>query len=194
MTRQARARLWGSVVVMGLVVSALTAGVTAQNEPEAQAWLHVQVEGEGDPGERVAVNLPLRAVSAVLAMAPEGMVSSDGQLRVPEEHGVTVSEIRRMWRELSAAGDSEFVAMERGDQSVRVERRGEQLQVRVTEADETVEIDLPVVIVDALLSGEGETLNLAAALELLRELRGDIVRVVEAQRQIRVWVDEQAEQ
>lgn len=190
-TRGFRRAWW---LAVALAIAGFGPEASAQPQADAGGWLHVHIEGAADEGERMALNLPLGAVGAVLAMAPRGMVSSDGQLVIPEEHGVSVSELRTMWRELMAAGDSEFVTMQRADQSVRVARTGEQVQVRVTGPEETVSVDLPVAVVDALLSGEGDTLNLSAALDELRELRGDIVRVVEQRRQIRVWVDEQAEQ
>ena len=122
-------------------------------------------------------------------MAPEDIITSEGRLTIAEEHGLSVSAIRTMWQEVKAAGDSEFVSFEKEDQTVRIARVGDQLQVRV-EGDETVHIDFPLAVVDALLSGDGETLNLAAAIAQLGELRGDIVRVTEDDRQIRVWVDE----
>ena len=55
---------------------------------------------------------------------------------------------------------------------------------------ETAEMRLPVAVVDALLSGDGDTLDLRAAVEQLGRLRGDIVRVREDDRSIRVWIDE----
>ena len=98
-----------------------------------------------------------------------------------------------MWQEVKASGESEFVTLQRGDRTVRVARVGEQFQVRV-EGDETVRVDLPIVVVDALLSSDGEALNFAAALEQLGELRGDIVSIMGDERQVRVWVDDQAVQ
>ena len=167
-------------------VALVTTPMVAQ---ETQSWLHVQVEGQGDDAESLAVNVPLRAVGALLAMAPEEIITADGRLTIAEEHGVSVSAIRTMWQEVKAVGDSEFVSFEKDDQTVRVARVGEQLQIRV-EGDETVLVDFPLAVVDALLSGDGETLNVAAAIAALGELRGDIVRVTEDDRQIRVWVDE----
>ena len=191
MTRHTHSRML-ALVVTGLMVAApLAAQDTAE---ETRSWLHVQIQGDGDEAERVALNLPLRAVGAVMAMAPEEIISADGRLTVAEEHGVSVSEIRVMWQELMAAGDSEFATVQHEDQTVRVARVGERIEVRVHGDNGNVQVDLPTLVVDALLSGEGEMLNIAAALDRLSELRGDIVRVIEDERQIRVWVDENAEQ
>lgn len=193
MRQQGRYGAVAGVIVAVVGLGGMPFAAEAQT-PEPQGWLHVQVQGEGEDAEQVAVNLPLGAVGAVMALAPEHIISSDGRLHLAEQHGVTVSDIRRAWQEILAVGDSEFVTVRSDEQTVRVARVGDQIQVRVTGDDENVRVDLPVLVVDALLSGDGETLNIDAALERLTELRGDIVRVVEDDRQIRVWVDDRAEQ
>ena len=191
MMRHICSRMLAAAAAVAMVVVPLGAQEAAE---ETGSWLHVQVEGEGNETGQMALNLPLRAVGAFVAMAPEEIVSSDGRLTVGEEHGVSVSEIRTMWQELMAAGDSEFAAVQRDDRTVRVARADDQIEINVTSGDANIRIDLPVVVIDALLSGDGETLNLVAAIDQLGDLRGDIVRVTEETRQIRIWVDESAEQ
>ena len=179
------------IAIFGLVVAVFAAaGLTAQ---EPQSWLHVQIDSEGGDGN-VAVNLPLRAVEAVMAMAPDYILSSDGRLLVAEEHGVSVSDIRQAWQGVKDAGDADFVTFQEDERTVRVARSGDQIVVRVEGDNENLRVDLPLALVDALLSGDGETLNVAAALDQLSTLRGDIVRVTEDERQIRVWVDQQSVQ
>ncbi len=54
-----------------------------------------------------------------------------------------------------------------------------------------VEADVPVVVVDALFSGQGEELDVAAAVREMSRLRGDIVTVHdEHDTTVRIWVDE----
>ena len=180
-----------AVAVGAVFVAWLGAQEAAEETP---SWLHIQVEGEDDGTRPTALNLPLKAVGALVAMAPDEIISSDGRLTVAEEHGVSVSDIRTMWQEIMAAGDSEFATFQRADRTFAVARVGDRVEVRVTGEGENMRLDLPVVVVGALLSGDGETLNLVAAIDQLGELRGDIVRVTEDTRQIRVWVDETAEQ
>lgn len=180
------------IAIFGLVVAVFAAAALSAQEP--QSWLHVQIDGEGGDEGNVAVNLPLRAVGAVLAMAPDDILSSDGRLLVAEEHGVSVSDIRQAWQGVKDAGDAEFVTFQDDERTVRVARAGDQIEVRVEGDDGNLQIDLPLALVDALLSGDGETLNVAAALDQLSTLRGDIVRVTEDERQIRVWVDQQSVQ
>ena len=187
-------RSWVFASVVAVVgVALLSAPVGAQ---EPQSWIHVQIVGTDSADGNMALNLPLSAVSAVVSMAPEGIIDSEGRLMAAEENGVSVGDIRQMWRGIKDGGDVELVAMQQENRTVRVSRAGDQMEVRVDNAenDETVRIDLPVVVVDALLSGDGDTLNIPAAIEQLGQLRGDVVRVTEAARQIRVWIDEQSVQ
>ena len=187
-------RSWVFASVVAVVgVTLLSAPVGAQ---EPQSWIHVQIVGTDSADGNMALNLPLSAVSAVVSMAPEGIIDSEGRLMAAEENGVSVGDIRQMWRGIKDGGDVELVAMQQENRTVRVSRAGDQMEVRVDNAenDETVRIDLPVVVVDALLSGDGDTLNIPAAIEQLGQLRGDVVRVTEAARQIRVWIDEQSVQ
>jgi hypothetical protein len=169
-------------------VAALTALVAAQ---EVQPWVHVQIEGGS--GENANINLPVAALEAVLSMAPDTVVA-DGQVRVGQDQGISVSALRETWLQLRTAGDMEFLTVQDGEQTVRVARSGDMIELRVDGNDGNVRADLPVAIVDALLSSEGETLNISAAIAELKNLRGDIIHVTSEDQQIRVWIDEVAEQ
>jgi len=76
---------------------------------------------------------------------------------------------------------------------VRIARAGEIILVNVSDSDgddESVRVEIPVPVVDALLSGDGDTLNIGAAIEELSMLRGELVRVIESDNNIRIWIDE----
>jgi hypothetical protein len=170
----------------GLALTLIGAGpARTQGEP---AWLHVRVE-EGD--KNVRVNLPLTVVEAALRAAPE-TVASGGRIHLGHRKGVRVSELRKAWAELKAAGDAELVTVEEKDQTVRVARRGSlvEIQVEKPQGKEHVHVEVPVGVVDALLAEEGDTLNVEAALKELRARRGDIVRVKDDNATVRVWIDE----
>ena len=94
-----------------------------------------------------------------------------------------------MWQQILSAGDAEFITLEEADRTVRVARVGELIEIRVDGSDGTARADLPVVVVDALLSGEGDNLNIAAAVAEIKNLRGDIIHISEDRRQIpnRLW-------
>ena len=185
--------LWPAFLVVGLLAFAVS---VAAQDAGPQPWLHVQVTGENDGAENVAVNLPLAAAEPLLALVPHRILS-DGQLSLGgRDVPVNVGAMRDLWRALTQVGDTEFVTVEGENETVRVARTGDQITVQVQDEDgsETVDVQLPILVVDALLSGDGDTLNVGAAVERLGELRGDIVRVREEERQVRIWIDEVATQ
>ena len=190
-------RSWSTallVVLATLVVSAAPRGRPATQQA-TEPWIHVEVTG--DSGTNMNLNLPLAAVTALLALAPESLVQ-DGQLQLGNSTELPVAAIRDMWRELRAAGDVEFVTIQHEDQDVRIAREGDIILVNVTDrdgsGDDAVRVEIPVLVVDALLSGDGDTLNIRAAVDELSTLRGELVRVIESDNNIRVWIDERPTQ
>lgn len=177
------------VAMTTLVASAAAIGRPAvQQEPEP--WIHVEISSES--GANVNINLPLAAVTAMIALAPDTIVQ-DGQLQLGDTHEVPVAAIRGLWQELRDVGDVEFVTIQHEGQDVRIAREGDTILVTVSDggdAAEEVRVEIPVPVVDALLSGEGDTLNIRAALEELSMLRGELVRVIESDNNIRIWIDE----
>ena len=104
-----------------------------------------------------------------------------------------VAVIRGMWQELRNVGDAEFATIQHEGNNVRIAREGETILVRVSsedDDDEDVRVEIPVAVVDALLSGDGDILNIRAAIQKLSTMRGEMVRVIEANNNIRVWIDE----
>lgn len=187
---------WSAFVLSGLLACGI--GVAAAQEEAPQPWLHVQVTADEDGSENVRVNVPLSAAEPMLALVPHRILA-DGQLSLAgRDVPLNVGAMRDLWRALTEVGDTEFVTVDGEDETVRVARVGDQITVQVVDRDEegseTVDVQLPIVVVDALLSGDGDTLDVRAAVERLGELRGDIVRVTEDERQIRIWIDEAASQ
>lgn len=160
------------------------------------AWIHVQVIDDQDADARVNINLPLAAVEAALQLAP-GTVSTEGRVRLGND-GVSIAAIRRIWEAVRGAGDAQLITVEEQDKRISVARKGDLIEVIIVEADqrgpvsndERVRAEIPVPVVDALLSGDGDTLNVRAALKELQGRRGDVVRVEDGSKRIRVWIDE----
>jgi hypothetical protein len=182
---------------LGLAAAAVaTTGLTlassaASPAAASQAWLHIRVEEPGKDS-RVSVNLPMSVVEAALRAAPEKIVS-EGRIQLGlKQRDLSVSELRDMWQALRATGDTEIVSVEEPGERVTVARKGDVVQVRVleTRSREEVHVDVPVTVVDALLSGKGESLDLKAGAAALRGLRGDIVRVKDDDTSVRIWIDE----
>ena len=179
-----------SVLRPGILALVASVGLAAQTQ--ASGWLHVRVE-EAGKNSKVSVNLPLAVVEAALSAAPE-TIESHGKVHLGRGgHDMSVTDLRKVWRELKDAGDTDFVTIEEGErgENVKIARKGELVEVHVTKGGkEEVTVQVPVSLVDVLLTGESETLNLKAVLAELQKRRGDIVRVNDEHSTVRIWIDE----
>lgn len=184
------------LALAALAASALSGTAPAAPPSDGAAWLHVRVE-EPRPGSRpsrVHVNLPMTAVEAALQAVPE-TIASDGRFHLGcRGRGMKVEEFRRLWNELKRTGDAELVSVDDDDEHVTVSKRGDLLMVRVQKDGdrETVHVDVPAAVVDALFSGPGQELNVRAAVAELRTRRGDVVRVNDRDSTVRIWIDDSA--
>ena len=190
-------------ILAGVGLVALSVLPAAQAAAQTgTAWLHVRVE-EAKEASKVAVNLPMTVVEAILKASPE-MIEKHGKIHLGDEHGLKLADIRKAWKALAEAGDAELVTVESEDENVKVMRKGELVQVFVDKkakpgkdgktparGGEEVRVEVPVSLVDALLSGEGEEPNIEAAVAELQKRRGDIVRVKDDDSNVRIWIDEQ---
>jgi hypothetical protein len=193
----------------GVGLLALAAATTAAAQT-GTAWLHVRVE-EAKEASKVSVNLPMTVVEAILKASPE-MIEKHGKVHFADEHGLKMADIRKAWKALAQVGDAEFVTVESDDENVRVARKGDIVQVFVDSKPhavkegaskesaakearhgkpEEVRVEVPVSLVDAFLSGEGEEGNFDAAIAELQKRRGDVVRVKDDDSNVRIWIDEQ---
>ena len=185
---------------VGLLALSVLPAATAAAQT-GTAWLHVRVE-EAKEASKVSVNLPMAVVEAVLKASPE-IIEKHGKVHFGEEHGLKMADIRKAWKALAEVGDAELVTVESEDENVRVMRKGDLVQVFVdskakpgkdgkpAKGGEEVRVEVPVSLVDAFLSGEGEEGNIQAAVAELQKRRGDIVRVKDDDSSVRIWIDEQ---
>ena len=186
-----RVKTLGLAVVSALMLAG-TAGMARAQGPSAKAWLHVRVE-EGSKQSKVSVNLPISVVDAALQAAPEEFMSN-GHIHLGKmgNKDLSVSDLRKAWNEMKATGDAEFATVEDEDQTVRVARAGNLMLIHVDKPNgkESVRVEVPIEVVDALFSGQGEELNIRAGFAELQKRRGDIVRVKDNDSTVRIWIDE----
>ena len=164
---------------------------SAAAQETARPWIHIHVTDQGEKAANVQVNLPLSVVEIGLSAAPDKVVEK-GRFKLKNAN-LTVEDLRLMWQDLREVGDAEFVSVEDKDQHVRISRRGNTLHINVddqTGQNEKVRIEIPVEVVDALFDGEGEELNLRAAIRRLGTQRGEIVKVDDGDKKVRIWIDE----
>jgi hypothetical protein len=182
------------VGLAGLALVMTAAPGRSQPPATGQAWLHVRVDEPSKQG-KVTVNLPLSVVSVALEAAPEHLIS-EGHFKMGQHLGdrdLKVADLRRAWAELKKSGDTEFATVEEDDEKVRIARAGDLVLVHVDKAGgggESVRVEVPVSVVDALFSAPGDELNIRAALGELQKRRGDIVRVKDEGSTVRIWIDE----
>ena len=180
-----------------LLVAALTlfaAGPLLAQTP----WIHVVVDepADGPDGDatKVNVNLPLSVVRIALQAAPDDVIS-EGKIHFNHmDRDIDVESLRAMWAELKLAGDAEFVTVEEDDETVKIRRQGDLVLIDIEDLDdrdpERVRVEVPVRVVDALFSGNGDSLDIERALNELSQERGDIVNVDDGATKVRVWIDE----
>ena len=175
------AKLLPALSIAALLVCSTPA--VAQGAP----WIHVEVQ---EDDSQTHVNVPLALAELVVGVVPDRLIGK--VTRELAKEGIALTDVRKMWTALREVGDAEFVTVDSNDESVRVGREGELLVVSVEkdDGDETVQIEMPIDVVDALLSGDDDILNLPAALERLRDRRGDIVNVADGDETVRIWIDE----
>lgn len=153
-------------------------------------WLHVQVKDHEEDGDHVRINVPLSLAETVLPMI-EGDDEHHPNFHFGH-HNMDVDDLRDLWKEVKASGDNEFVTVESKDEKIRVTRQGKYIMVFADAADdeETVEIKMPLTVVDALLSGHDDELNFEAAIDALQKHGpSELVSVQGGDESVRIWVD-----
>ena len=179
-----------SIFVAALLLAMGAAGIASAGD----LWLHVRVD-ETD-GAKVKVNVPVSMVEKAIAMVPEEHLRH-GRIHLDECcEDLSPAGLRELWQEIKDSPDMTFVTVEEDDESVRVWKEAGYLKVHVLENDrnERVDVQVPLGVVDALLSGEGDELNIEAAIRALVEQgSGELVTVSGDDETVRVWVDDIAE-
>jgi hypothetical protein len=154
-------------------------------------WIHVKVEETSPQAEIVRINLPLSLAEKLLPAIHTNELH-EGRVKVKEAKFNEV-DIRAILDALRTAQDNEFVTVESDHENVRVAKAGGRLLIKVHENKNksgTVDVSVPFSVVDALLSGEKDELNVLAAVRALSQA-GDVelVTVNDKSSKVRIWVD-----
>jgi len=184
---------------MKIKTTLLTAGLALALAGSAYAsdlWLHLNVHEEN--GGHVTLNFPLKT-----ALGMASLVANDdhhhghpGKVRVGDRD-MDARELRRFWQAVKDSPDANFVTVDGPDGKVRIAKSGSYLVIHVDDPKprkERVDIKVPTAVVEALLSGGGDELNLQAGLEALsRQGEGELMTVDGDHDTVRMWVDHSAE-
>jgi len=192
-------------VSAGIAAYAQSKGSTAAT---ADRWLHVRViDGgrDGEKGETVRVNVPLALAEAILPAIKVDRFSH-GKIRV-DHSKIDEIDLRAVYEAVRNAPDGEFVTVQSSRENVRVAKQGGYMLVNVSEnerperttkegekisarAEKKVDVQLPISVVEALLSGGSNELDILAAIRALAK-HGDaeLVSVRDGRQTVRVWID-----
>jgi hypothetical protein len=181
----------------------LTPAIDAQTSPHSNSgqtvlasshdrWLHVRVTNSDRNEETVRVNVPLELAEKVLPTINRDRLHS-GRVRLDEIdcHGV---DLRAVLDAVRTSKDGEFVTVQNKESDVRVAKHNGTLFVHVFEKNRPkkseVEVKVPMRVVDALLSGGKDELDVVAGLRAL-SAQGDteLVSVKDQENTVRVWLD-----
>lgn len=185
-----------TLALAGLLLIPAAAALAAAAErggPSRDLWLHVNVQEAA--GGRVHVNLPVAVVEKVGALVPADAHRS-GHVRMGERD-LSAAQLRDLWRSVKDGPDATYVTVDEKDSKVRVAKSGRYLLIRADDhapRHSQVDVRVPVAVVEALLSGEGDELNVGAAFQALaRQGEGELVTVDDEKDTVRIWVDGAAE-
>ena len=180
-----------AMVLLGTSVAAHSDDKKDRNRSSENLWIHVSVDG--DDSERVRVNVPLQLVETVLPLIDdEGF--AHGKIRI-EGEDLSHEDIVAILRAVRDADEGEYITVEDGDETVRVSKEDNYIRVHVAEdhgRGENVNVQVPVEVLEALVSGDDDELDVIAAVRALKDhANGDLVTVMDDDgTEVRIWIDD----
>jgi hypothetical protein len=138
---------------------------------------------QGD-GMRLIVPVPLALARLALSFAP------------PEARYVHVPEVadylphaERIVAELRGVDDGLLVSVEDRDQTVRIEKVGDALQIFVDEGDSVVDVSVPLdAVIDMLRAYDGRGFDTRDLVRAVGRADGDLVHVRDRDQEVKIWV------
>jgi hypothetical protein len=175
-----------------LRTQAQTTSSQSSTSAHGERWLHVRVVSTNAKGETVRVNVPLELAEKVLPAIDHDRLHN-GKVRVGcmDCDGV---DVRTIFEAVRSSKDGEFVTVQSNDADISVMKKEGMLYVHVHDKNKPkhsqVEVKIPMKVVEALLSGSKDELDIAAGLHALAS-QGDVelVSVKDDENTIRVWLD-----
>ncbi len=184
--------LAASFLFAPLAIHAQTSATPSNTSSHGDRWLHVRVISTNAKGETVRVNVPLDLAEKVLPAIDHDRLHN-GKVRIGcmDCDGV---DVRTIFEAVRSSKDGEFVTVQSNDADISVMKKEGMLFVHVHDKNKPkhsqVEVKVPLKVVEALLSGSKDELDIVAGLHALAS-QGDVelVSVKEDDNTIRVWLD-----
>lgn len=173
-----------ALVAVSLLLVSAAASAAVQDR-----WIHVRVQEHEDDEEYVAVNVPLQLVGALLPTI-EADEFRGGRIVIDDDDMDDI-DLRAVLAALRDTPDGEFVTVRSRDENVRVAKERGYLVIHAEERDgDTARIRMPMQVVDAMLSGGRNEIDLLAALDVLADSGdGDLITVESDDSSVRIWID-----
>src|SRR5215831_5205356 len=165
---------------------------TSATAERTERWLHVRVISTDGRGETVRVNVPLELAEKVLPAVNHDRLHN-GKLKIDSSEMNDV-DLRTLMEAVRTPKAGEYVTVQGDANDVRVAKQGNHLIIHVLDKGGSkksqVEVQVPMNVVDALLSAGKDELDLVAALHALGA-QGDIelVSVKDSENTVKVWLD-----
>ncbi len=184
-----------AVASLAIAMAAGATGARAQAQSSTnEAWLHVRVESHEGKGGNVRVNMPISLAEAIIPAIHNDKLDN-GRIRVGNLN-VNGVDVRAILAAVRDAKDGEFVTVQTQDSDVKVSKQNGILIVHVLDREKNktsptqVEVRIPMPVVEALLSSNGNELDVLAAVKALAHQSGsELVSVEDGNEHVRIWVD-----
>lgn len=158
-------------------------------------WFHVKVREKGGDNANVTLNIPVSFLQSLMPMVAKQTEMEGGRIAI-EDKDVSTEDLRRVLTALKDSPDATFAEVETDNEKVIFYKQGNYLRAETTEGQGGAEVNarFPIAVLDALLSGSGNELNLEAALNALVDHGpGELVTIRDGETSVRVWIDHNAE-
>lgn len=182
-----------------LAFAALPLVSQAAQTAKGDRWLHVRVVSKDSSGDTVRVNVPLELAIKILPAINQRHLHG-GRIEICDTHMNDI-DLRALLEAVRTTKDGEFVTVQGREDEVRVAKENGYLLVHVrdrrhergerkTERESRVEVRVPMTVVNALLSGGKNELDLVAAMHALAEHPDtELVTVQDEENTVRIWLD-----
>ncbi len=175
-----------------LFAALLTPLFAPQEAFASDFWVHMKVRDHRGHG-KLTLDVPAGVIRFVSAFLPRQATAS-ASIDI-NGHQFDVPRLRRAWQLAKRQPEGKMFTFADHDDTVIIGHRGGSLVVnahsdRGRTRDERVEVRIPGQVVDALLRGPGDRMNLAAGIQALAQAgSGELVAITSDRETVRIWVD-----
>lgn len=164
--------------------------LAAGAQAATKEWLHIHVDETRGDEAKVNINIPISLIEVMLPLVEEKAVER-GRIRLHDKD-FRVEDLRKIWKSVKDEGDTEFVSVEKRGEHVRVFTQGNFLMIQSDKDSKSkVNIKLPMAVVDAMLAGDGDDLDLLAGVKALKDSGvRDLITVEDDDTNVLVWIDD----